>query len=199
VLNGGMTAMLPLASMQGIYGIDGTNLLLIQLDEYTPEIISQIEDIAETYGLGIYQQEPVLQENLRVIAAYWSLLHPLSIMALVAGFLSLMYYLLISVFGRFRDYVIMRSVGAPPKFIAKTMLAEGIDIGLKAGIPAVLTAIIFSMFFLVPEAAVTSISYFLITSGLVLSSLMIVVCLAVIPVYLIFTSRSDLRVSEFAV
>lgn len=199
VLNGGMTALLPLSSLQGIYGITGTNLLLVQLEEYTSEIVSQIEDIAETFGLGIYQQEPVLQENLRIIAAYWSLLQPLPIMALIAAFLSLMYYLLISVFGRFRDYVIMRSIGANPKFIAKTMLAEGMDIGLKAGVPAILTAIIFSVFFLVPEASVTSLLYFPIAAGLVLSALMIVVVLAAIPVYLIFTSRSDLRVSEFAV
>ncbi|MHA2160981.1 MAG: FtsX-like permease family protein [Candidatus Thorarchaeota archaeon] len=108
-------------------------------------------------------------------------------------------YLLISVFGRFRDYVIMRSIGAKPSFIARTMVAEGVDIGLKAGLPAVFVGITISVLFLVPEAAVPSLLYLPATVVIMLVSLILVVFLAAIPVYLLFASRSDLRVSEFAV
>ena len=93
----------------------------------------------------------------------------------------------------------MRSVGAKPSFIAKTMMAEGVDIGLKAGIPAVLLAIAFSISFLVPEAAVPTLAYLPITAGIVLGALLLVIILASVPVYLLFNSRSELRVSEFAV
>jgi len=199
ILNGGMSAMISLESMQSLYGISGANLVLVQLEDYTDEAISEIQLLAEGYGFGIYLQQPVLDDNLSVIAAYWSLMQPLPIMALLSAFLSLMYYLLISVFGRFRDYVIMRSIGAKPKFIAKTMIAEGVDIGLKAGIPSVLVAMVFSVYFLVPEAAVASLLYLPATSAIVMLALMLVVVLAAVPVYLIFTSRSELRVSEFSV
>ena len=199
ILNGGMSAMMSLESMQSLYGISGANLVLVQLEDYTDEAISEIQLLAEGYGFGIYLQQPVLEDNLSVIAAYWSLMQPLPIMALLSAFLSLMYYLLISVFGRFRDYVIMRSTGAKPKFIAKTMIAEGVDIGLKAGIPSILVAMIFSVYFLVPEAAVASLLYLPATSAIVMLALMLVVVLAAVPVYLIFTSRSELRVSEFSV
>jgi len=113
--------------------------------------------------------------------------------------MSLMYYLLISIFSRFRDYIIMKSIGAKPSFIAKTMIAEGIDIGLKAGIPAVLTGIIVSVLFLIPEAAVPTLAYLPLTALLVLLAVLLVVVIAAVPVYLLFTSKSELKVSEFAV
>jgi hypothetical protein len=79
------------------------------------------------------------------------------------------------------------------------MVAEGVDIGLKAGLPAVFVGITISVLFLVPEAAVPSLLYLPATVAIMLVSLILVVFLAAIPVYLLFASRSDLRVSEFAV
>jgi ABC-type antimicrobial peptide transport system permease subunit len=199
ILNGGNVAIIPLSEMQNLWSVDGGNLVLVQVNRYSEDTISRIETIAEGYGLSIFLQQEVLDNNLGIIGAYWSLMQPIPVMALVSAFMSLMYYLLISVFSRFRDFVIMRSIGAKPSFIAKTMMAEGIDIGLKAGIPAVLTGIIVSVLFLVPEAAVPTLVYLPATAGLVLMALLFVVVLAAVPVYLIFTSRSELRVSEFAV
>jgi ABC-type antimicrobial peptide transport system permease subunit len=197
--NGGNMPIIPLSEMHNLWSVDGGNLVLVQVNEYTEATISRIESIAESHGLSIFLQQEVLDSNLGIIAAYWSLMQPIPIMALVSAFMSLMYYLLISVFSRFRDFVIMRSIGAKPSFIAKTMIAEGVDIGLKAGIPSILTGIIISIYFLVPEAAVPTLAYIPATAGLVLIALLLVVILAAIPVYLIFTSRSELRVSEFAV
>lgn len=199
VANGGMMAIIPLSDMQSLWGVDSGNLLLVQVDDYSEDTLSRIESIANSYGFSIFLQNEILDTNLGIISAFWSLMQPIPIMALVSAFMSLMYYLLISVFGRFKDYVIMRSIGAKPSFIAKTMMAEGIDIGLKAGIPAVVVAILFSIYFLVPEAAVPTLAYLPITAGIVLGALLLVIILAAIPVYLLFTSRSELRVSEFAV
>jgi ABC-type antimicrobial peptide transport system permease subunit len=199
ILNGGMVAYMDLSEMQEAWGVSGANILLIQLDEYNMRYIERIGQLANGYNLSIYLQEEILEENLASISAIWSLLQPLPVMALISAFLSLMNYLLISVFGRFRDYVIMRSVGARPSFIARTMIAEGVDIGLKAGFLGVLIATLFSIFFLVPEAAVPTIWYLPAVIGIMLIVLLIVVALAAIPVYLLFSSKSDLRVSEFQV
>ncbi|MFW9907102.1 MAG: FtsX-like permease family protein [Candidatus Thorarchaeota archaeon] len=197
--NGGMVAFVPIETLQNLYGVDGGNLLLVQLNRYSEDIFSTIEAIANDYGFSAFNQQEVLNSNLSIIAAYWNLMQPIPIMALIGAFLNLMYYLLISIFSRFRDYVIMRSVGAKPSFIAKTMMAEGIDIGLKAGIPAIFTAIVFSLFFLVPEAAIPTLAYIPISAAIVLGALLLVIALSSIPVYLLFSSKSDLRVSEFAV
>jgi ABC-type antimicrobial peptide transport system permease subunit len=197
--NGGMMAMIPLDEMMTLWGVSGGNLLLVQVSEYSNSVISQIETLANQYGFSIYRQQDVLDHNLNIINAYWGLIQPLPVMALIAAFLNLMYYLLISIFGRFHDYVIMRSIGAKPSFIAKTMMAEGVDIGLKAGIPAIIVSSIFSIFFLVPEATLPSISYLPVTGGLILATLLLVVVIAAIPVYFLFQSRGDLRVSEFPV
>lgn len=199
VANGGMMALLPLSEMIGIWGVSGGNILLVQLSRYSNSVISNLEEAANAHGLGIYLQQEVLETNLSIIGSFWGLMQPLPLMALLSAFLSLMYYLLISIFGRFRDFIIMRSVGAKPIFIAKTMMAEGIDIGLKAGIPAIAIAMVFSISLLVPEAAIPSLVYLPLTAIIILASLLLVIGLAAVPVYLLFQSRTDLRVSEFAV
>jgi ABC-type antimicrobial peptide transport system permease subunit len=120
-------------------------------------------------------------------------------MALLSAFLSLMNYLLVSVFGRLRDYIIMKSIGAKPSFIVRVMIAEGTDIGMKSGIPAVFVATLFSIYFLIPEAAVPSLLYLPVSMVTTLVALLIVVLLAAVPVYLLFQSKSELRVTEFSV
>ena len=199
ILNGGRVALIPLARMQNIFNMNGVNLVLVQLSRYTESAVAQIRQLAEEYGLSIYEQQEILEANQGVIGSYWSLMQPIPIMALVSAFLGLMYYMLISVFSRFRDYVVMRSVGASPSFIAKTIIAEGLSMGMKSGIPALFVSILFSIFFLVPEASVPSLIYLPFTAGLLLLALLGVIVLAAIPVYLIFMSRTDLRISEFAV
>lgn len=199
ILNGGRVALIPLARMQDIFDMNGVNLVLVQLSRYTESTVVQLRLLAEEYGLSIYEQQEILEANQGIIGSYWSLMQPIPIMALVSAFLGLMYYMLISVFSRFRDYVVMRSVGASPSFIAKTIIAEGLSMGMKSGIPALFVSVLFSVFFLVPEASVPSLVYLPFTAGLLLLALLGVIVLAAIPVYLIFMSRKDLRISEFAV
>jgi ABC-type antimicrobial peptide transport system permease subunit len=199
ILNGGDVAYMSIDQMQSLFGVTGANLILVQVGRYDQSVIDQITDLADDYGMAVYLQQEVLEENLHTVSAFWMLLQPLPVMALLSAFLSLVNYLLVSVFGRLRDYVIMRSVGAGPMFIAKTMMAEGIDMGLKSGIPAVLVATFSSIYFLIPEAAVPSLLYLPMAIATTLAALLVVVALAAIPVYLIFNSKAELRVSEFSV
>ncbi len=198
VLNGGMMALTDRASLQGYWGASGPNLALVQLDEYDQSVIDEIEALAISHGLDVYRQEEVLSENLHAIRSVWGLLNPLALMALLSAFLGLMNYLLVSVFGRLRDYVIMRSIGAKPSFIAKVMIGEGLDMGIRAAIPALIVSTILSIYVLIPEAAVPSIAYLPFSIMAVFAAIMVVIVLSAIPVYLFFNSRNDLRVSEFA-
>jgi ABC-type antimicrobial peptide transport system permease subunit len=200
IVNGGNMTLMDISIMQQLYSIWGSNLVLVQVEDYSPSMISRIQALVEAEtGFGIFLQEEVLESNLRTLSAFWSLLQPLPLIALLSAFLSLTNYLLVSVFGRFRDYIIMRSIGAKPSFIARTMIAEGVEIGLTAGFPAVLVATLFSIYFLVPEAAVPSLLYLPAAIATMLVSMLIVVVLSSVPVFLTFMSRKDLRVSEFAV
>ncbi|MHA2396363.1 MAG: FtsX-like permease family protein, partial [Candidatus Thorarchaeota archaeon] len=198
VLNGGMMAIMELSLLQSYWGVSGTNLVLVQLEEYEDALISQIDLLAESYGFDIFRQQDVLELNLETIDAIWTLLNPLAIVTLLSAFLSLMNYLLVSVFGRLRDYVIMRSVGAKPSFLAKVMVAEGLEVGLRAGIPALIVSTLLSIYSLIPEAAVSSLAYFPVTILAVLVTMIAVILLASIPTYIFFATRNDLRVSEFS-
>ncbi len=197
--NGGMVAMVELSTLQTVLGLNGSNLLLLHVASYSDEAISSIGSLVESYGFDIYLQNQVLDTNLGVVHDIWFLLQPLSVMALVGALFNLMNYLLVSVFGRFRDYKIMQSIGASPEFVVKTMIAEGLDMGLKSGVPAVFAATLFSVYFLVPEAAVPSVLYLPAAMAIMILFLVLVTLLAAVPVYFIFSRKSELQVSEFSV
>ena len=198
ILNGGMMALMDLTQLQSYVGVSGTNLALVQLEEYDDSIILQIDALAESYGFDIFRQQDVLENNLQAISAIWALLNPLAIVTLLSAFLSLMNYLLVSVFGRLRDYIIMRSIGAKPSFLAKVMIAEGLEVGLRAGIPALIVATLLSIYSLIPEAAVSSLAYLPVSIIAVLGTMIVVILLASIPTFVFFATRNDLRVSEFS-
>ncbi len=197
-LNGGMLALMDQSVLQSYSGVSGSNLALVQIDSYDESLINQIQNLAQDYGFGIYRQQDVLNQNIDIIHTIWVLLNPLALMALVSAFMGLLNYLLVSIFGRLRDYVIMRSIGAKPSFIAKVMMAEGLEMGVKSGIPALLVAALASIYILIPEAAVPTLAYLPLSIVTIFISMLIVIILASIPVYFFFATRNDLRVSEFS-
>ncbi len=199
IANGGMVALLSIEMMKTLWGADGPNLVLVQLIEYNSDVIDRLAALAHSYGLEVFRQDEVLQHNLSVVNGIWSLLQPLPVMALLSAAFALINYLLVSVFGRFRDYVIMRSIGARPLFIAKTIAAEGILLSIKAGVPAILSSILFSVYFLVPEAAVPSVLYLPFSFLWMMAMLITVAVLASVPVFVLFNRRLEFRVSEFTV
>lgn len=197
-LNGGMMAIMDQSILQSFFGVTGSNLALVQVDYYDEAIISEIENLAQNYGFDIYRQQDILDENIQIIHSIWFLLNPLALMALVSAFLGLLNYLLVSVFGRLRDYIIMRSIGAKPSFMAKVMIAEGLDVGVRAGLPALFVSALLSIYILIPEAAVPTMAYLPISVVTIFISMIAVILLASIPVYIFFMTRNDLRVSEFS-
>jgi ABC-type antimicrobial peptide transport system permease subunit len=92
----------------------------------------------------------------------------------------------------------MRSIGAKPSFIAKVMMAEGLEFGVKSGIPALLVATLASIYLLIPEAAVPTYAYLPLSVVTIFISMLLVIVLASIPVYFFFATSNDLRVSEFS-
>lgn len=197
-LNGGMMAIMDQSVLQSYFGVTGSNLALVQVDYYDEAIINELESLAQSYGFDIYRQQDVLDENIQIVHSIWILLNPLALMALVSAFLGLLNYLLVSVFGRLRDYIIMRSIGAKPSFIAKVMIAEGLDVGLRAGVPALFVAALLSIYTLIPDAVVPTMAYLPISMVTIFISMIAVILLASIPVYIFFMTRNDLRVSEFS-
>jgi len=197
-LNGGMMAIMDQSTLETFSGATGNNLALVQIDSYDESVISEIESLAQSFGFDIFRQQEVLDENIQIIHSIWILLNPLALMALVSAFLGLLNYLLVSVFGRLRDYIVMRSIGAKPSFIARVMIAEGLDMGVKSGLPALFVAAILSIYTLIPEAAVPTLAYLPASMVTIFISMLAVIILASIPVYVFFMSRNDLRVSEFS-
>ena len=197
-LNGGNVAILDINALRSFFGVGGSNLLLIQLESYDEATINQIQAVAQSYGFGIYRQNSILDQNFQAIHAIWILLNPLALIALIGAFVSLLNYLLVSVFGRLRDYVIMKSIGAKPSFIAKVIMAEGLDLGIRAGIPALFVATLLSIYSLIPDATVPTLTYIPVTVVVIFLAIMAVIVIASAPVYVFFNTRTDLRVSEFS-
>ncbi|MEM2142704.1 MAG: ABC transporter permease, partial [Candidatus Thorarchaeota archaeon] len=199
VCNGGMLALMSLDEMRTLWSTDGTNLLLVRLRSLSTEVLASLGELASSYGFETLVQDSVVQSNIQTVSAIWFLVKPLVVVALLGAVLSLANYLLVSFSSRIRDYVIMRSIGASPRFITKTIAAEGLDICLRGGIPGVVLALIVSVYFLVPEAAVPHILFIPTFFVAMLATLVAVVLISCIPVHMILNQRSDLHVSEFAV
>jgi len=197
-LNEGNVAILNINALRNYFGVTGSNLLLIQIPTYDDSTINLIQSIAESYGYGIYRQEDVLNQNFQAIHSIWILLNPLALIALIGAFVGLLNYLLVSVFSRLRDYVIMKNIGAKPYFLAKVIFAEGLDMGIRAGIPALFVATLLSIYSLIPDATVPTLAYIPVTLAAIFLAIVAIIVLASIPVYLFFNSRTDLRVSEFS-
>jgi len=71
-------------------------------------------------------------------------------------------------------------------------------VGVRAGLPALVIGTFLSIYSLIPEAAVSSLSYLLLSIISLFGAIIGVILLSSLPVYFFFMRRSDLTVSEFS-
>ena len=57
-----------------------------------------------------------------------------------------------------RDFGIMRAIGAPPSHVRKTMFRQGIIVSTWPGISGIVTGLIISYWFFLPEVSVSALS-----------------------------------------
>lgn len=150
-VNQGRVVYVPLTVLQQLLGINAYNLMLVKVGD-NPGTLQAVQQLASQNGLVIASQDPILNDNLSFLDNTWSSLLVLPILALILTSGILLSYLTTSFSRRFNDYVVIKIVGAKASYLLKLLFWEGwgiVAISLAIGVSS---AILFSIFLLVPEA-----------------------------------------------
>ncbi len=149
--NQGRVVYVPLTVLQQLLGIGAYNLILVKVDNQLGTL-QAVQQLASQNGLILASQDPILNDNLVFLDNTWSSLLVLPILALVLTSGILLSYLTTSFSKRFNDYIVIKIVGAKASYLLKLLFWEGwgiVAISMAIGISS---AILFSIFLLVPEA-----------------------------------------------
>ncbi|HZY94165.1 MAG TPA: FtsX-like permease family protein [Candidatus Bathyarchaeia archaeon] len=150
-LNRGRVVYVPVTVLQELLGIDSYNLVLVKIRDQ-PGTLQAVQQLASQNGLILASQDPILNDNLSFLDNTWSSLLVLPVLALILTSGILLSYLTTSFSKRFNDYVVIKIVGAKASYLLKLLFWEGwgiVAISMAIGISS---AILFSIFLLVPEA-----------------------------------------------
>jgi ABC-type antimicrobial peptide transport system permease subunit len=154
-LNGGRVMYSSLQFLQQIYGTNDTNIMLVKTDN-DPSTISRIQNFATVNQLSIEPQDPALTANLSFLDNTWTylLLLPILTLALASGIL--LSYLTTNYSKRFNDYIVLKILGARPRYTTGLLLWEGWGILALSMIIAIPLAFVLATVLLIPDSKLQS-------------------------------------------
>jgi ABC-type antimicrobial peptide transport system permease subunit len=149
-LNAGRVLYAPVQTVQRNLGVTGYNVLLLKVSS-DPSVLSAVSKLANTYGLVVGSQAPILNSNLAFLNSTWSyiFLIPILAMALTCGIL--LSYLATNFSRRFNDYVVLKVLGANVWYRLRLLLWEASGMLAISMLFAIPIAWGISIFFLVPD------------------------------------------------
>jgi ABC-type antimicrobial peptide transport system permease subunit len=154
--------------LSSLLNYNGSNMVLVKCDASTySETLSLINNTVSKYGFSAFSMGPVVDRLINYVNFAWlSAFVPiiLLLLTLVMGVLS---YMNLAFEKSKRDFGIMRTVGAPPSLIRRTMLRQGIIISTWPGIAGIIAGLTLAYWLLLPGVAVSLFSV-LVSIGLCL-------------------------------
>jgi ABC-type antimicrobial peptide transport system permease subunit len=154
-LNQGRVLYAPVQSVQSALQTNGYNLLLIQTDD-SPNAAAAVESLAASNGLVAGSMGRLVNANLDFLNNIWSYFFILPVMTLVLTCGTLLSYLTTNFSRRFNDYLVLRILGAKAWFSLRLLLWEGWGLLAISMVIAIPLAWLVSIFFLLPEAAIST-------------------------------------------
>jgi len=159
-LNAGRVLYAPVQSVQGLLNVTGYNLLLVKTDN-TQNSLAAVEQLAAQHGLTVGSLNQVLNSNLEFLNGTWSYLFILPILTLVLTCGILLSYLTTNFSRRFNDYLVMRILGAKAWYSLRLFFWESWGLLAVSMVIAVPLGWLVSVFFLVPDAGISSLDQLL--------------------------------------
>lgn len=173
-LNRGRVLFIPLKSMQRILEIDGYNIILVKTnnDETT---VSKVKQMAEENGLVVGSQDKILDANLFFLDHIWSYILILPTLTLISTSGIFFSYLATLNSKRFKDYLILKVLGAKNRTIFKLLLWEASIILTICVMFALPLGFFFQTVLLIPEPKI--IAHKFIQSAILLVSILVGACI----------------------
>jgi len=153
-LNAGRVLYAPVQTVQQNLGINGYNVLLLKVNN-SPAVFSAVTQLANSYGLVVGSQDPILNSNLAFLNSTWSYIFLIPILALALTCGILLSYLATNFSRRFNDYVVLKVLGANVWYRLKLLLWESWGVLAISMLIAIPVAWAISIFFLVPDPIVS--------------------------------------------
>src|SRR3989442_10283620 len=153
-LNYGRVLYAPVLTLQRNLGVNGYNVLLLKVNN-NPAVLSAVTRLANSYGLVVGSQDPILNSNLAFLNATWSYISLIPIIALALTCGILLTYLATNFSRRFNDYVVLKVSGANVWYRLKLLLWESWGVLAISMLIAIPVAWAVSIFFLIPDPIVS--------------------------------------------
>jgi FtsX-like permease family protein len=154
-LNGGRVLYAPIQSIQRGLNVTGYNVMLIKTDN-SQSAYDAVEQLAAQNGLVAGSINQLLDSNLNFLNNTWTYLFILPILTLVLTCAILLSYLTTNFTRRFNDYLVLRILGARTWYSLRLLLWEAWGLLAVCIVIAVPLAWLVSIFFLVPEASIST-------------------------------------------
>jgi ABC-type antimicrobial peptide transport system permease subunit len=153
-LNQGNTVYLSLQTMQNLFSVNGTNLILVKTQE-TSQAYQEITNLANQYNLTVTKMNIVHAESLANVDRIWLSVLPFPFMSMITTGIGFLNALSVSMAGRMRDFGIIRAIGAKPNYLTRTILLETVIFLLLSAPTGIILGMMFNFIFLIPSATLT--------------------------------------------
>jgi len=163
-LNRGRVAYAPVKLLHELLNLDGYNLLLVRTDN-NPATQQRIQGLAGGYGLAVGSQDEILNANTTFLDNIWSHILILPLLTLFLTCAILLSYLSTSFSLRFRDYTVLKVLGARARYDLKLLLWEGWGVLAFCMLLSLPLALIFSIVLIVPDAKTQTLNLALSTAA----------------------------------
>jgi ABC-type antimicrobial peptide transport system permease subunit len=151
-INQGFVVYVSIDALQELTSLTTQNLVLIKIQDNT--VVSEIERLAEQYGLMTLSLDRVHQLSLSNIDRIWISILPFPILSVITTLIGLLNCLLVSFSGRQHDFGILRAIGAKSNYTAKLVLIESFVFILPTATLGIIFGMMFNFIFLIPNATI---------------------------------------------
>ncbi len=153
-VNAGRVLYAPVQSVQASLNVTGYNLLLIQTNN-SASALTAVQALASTHGLVVGSMNQLLASNINFLNTTWTYLFIFPIMALALTSGILLSYLTTNFSRRFNDYLLLKILGAGPRYNLRLQLWEAWGLLGVCMVISVPLAWLVAFFFLVPDASLS--------------------------------------------
>jgi ABC-type lipoprotein release transport system permease subunit len=180
-LNHGYVTYLPISELQRLFSVDGFNLILVKVDSFDSEAISEIAMLATQHGFIVDNLDSAHNEYISGIDGLWFSVLPFTFFSVVIAMICLLNGMFVSISSRFHDFGIIRAIGAKPNYLLKAVFFECSIFVLAAAPIGIILGTIFDLLFLLP-AGTFSLSFLFYSLIGIVVTLFVMCCLCALIV-----------------
>jgi ABC-type antimicrobial peptide transport system permease subunit len=159
-LNNGLTAYVPLKTLENATGFNGFNLVYVHLNNSVDRnsAISQLRSMVKSvdFDLDVYDLNSIVVQNVAFLGSAWSTILLLPLLSMVAAALCLVGYMMLAANEQRQEMGILRAIGAQPSLILSVMSIQALIVLLSSFAVGLTFGTIITVLVLMPNPIITA-------------------------------------------